>query len=171
MSGFSSAQTEQIVGEDSRAAVRALQNNDTRALAKFVHPTQGVRFSPYVHADEGERIIRRAQMPHLAHHPRRWNWGSYDGEGGDMMLTWNEFRRKILVPRPYLPIANTGAREDFNRLSQNGNVPNNLLDVYHIHLFYRSELTLTCPITCSMFTPARFSRAIIWRAIIPNTAA
>ncbi len=138
--GFSSAQAERIVGAQSRAVVRALQANDTRALAAFVHPTRGVRFSPYVHADAGERVIQRAQMPYLANHPRKWRWGTYDGEGGDMLLTWNDFRRRALVRRSYLPLASSGAREDFNRLSQNGNVPNNLLDVYPGAIFTRYYL-------------------------------
>lgn len=135
--GFSSSRAAQIVGEQSRAVVRALQNNDTRALATFVHPTRGVRFSPYIHADESDRVISRAQMPYLANHARKWNWGLYDGTGDPMNLTWNEFRRKMLVSRPYLPLKSTNAREDFNRLSQNGNVPNNLLDVYPNAIFTR----------------------------------
>lgn len=135
--GFSSERAREIVGEQSRVVVRALQNNDTRALAKWMHPTQGTRFSPYINVAKSDRVISRAQMPHLANHARKWNWGSYDGEGGDMLLTWNDFRRKTLVSRPYLPLESSGAREDFNRLSQNGNVPNNLLEMYPGAIFTR----------------------------------
>lgn len=138
--GFSSARAQQIVGAPSRAVVRALQNNDTRALARFVHPTRGVRFSPYIHVDSSDRIITRAQMPYLANHARVWNWGSYDGSGDPMNLTWNDFRRKVLVSRPYLPLESSGAREDFNRLSQNGNVPNNLLEFYPGAIYTRYYL-------------------------------
>ncbi len=134
--GFSSAQAQRIVGEKSRAVVRALQNNDTRALAKFVHPTRGVRFSPYVNADARDRTIKCSQMPYLANHPCKWNWGEYDGSGEPMNLTWNEFRRKMLVPHSYIP----GAREDFNLLSQNGNMPNRLLEVYPGAIFARYYL-------------------------------
>lgn len=135
--GFSSERAREIVGDQSRAVVRALQNNDTRALAQFVHPTQGVKFSPYINVEKSDRVIRRSQMPYLASHPRKWNWGSYDGEGGDMLLTWNDFRTKILRPQLYSPLQNSGAREDYNRLSQNGNLPNNLLDFYPRAIFTR----------------------------------
>ena len=138
--GFSSARAREIVGADSRAVVRALQNNDTRALASLVHPTRGVRFSPYIHADKSDRVISRAQMPYLARHGRVWNWGSYDGSGDPMNLKWNDFRRKMLVSLPYLPLESSGAIEDFNRLSQNGNVPNNLLDFYPGAIFTRYYL-------------------------------
>ena len=138
--GFSSSRAAQLVGQQSRAVVRALQNNDTRALARFAHPTQGVRFSPYINASKSDRVITRAQMPYLANHARKWNWGDYNGAGGDMILTWNDFRRQFLVRHAYLPLQSTQAREDFNRLSQNGNVPNNLLDAYPRAIYTRYYL-------------------------------
>ncbi len=127
VSGVSSARAEQIVGQRSRAAMRALQSNDTRALATLVHPTRGVSFSPYVYADAKTDInFKRGQIAHLAHHPRPWNWGDYDGEGGAMMLTWNEFRQRALLRRPYLP----GAQQSFNEIYHNGNVINNVDEAY-----------------------------------------
>lgn len=135
--GFSSARAQQIVGEQSRAVVRALQRNDTKTLARFVHPTRGVRFSPYVAVEpKNDRVFRASQIRYLAQHPRVWHWGTYDGSGDEINLTWNEFRQ-ILVPHAYLPLSAGGAREDFNRLSQNGNVPNNLLDFYPHAIFTR----------------------------------
>ena len=125
--GWSSARAEGIVGARSRAVVRALQNNDMATLARYVHPTAGVTISPYVFVSRGENLnFRAGQIKHLANHPKKWDWGTSDGEGAPMNWTWNEFRQNTLVRRNYLP----GARESFNQIHHNGNILNNIDEAY-----------------------------------------
>ena len=136
--GFSSARAAEIVGAQSRGVVRALQSNDTRTLAQYVHPTRGVTFSPYIFVSPKDNLTFRAgQIRHLANHPKKWDWGQFDGTGDPMKLTWNQFRQNILVPRAYLPSAD----ESFNQIHHNGNIPNNVDEAYPGAIIARYYLT------------------------------
>lgn len=139
VAGFSSRQAQTLVGEQSRAVVRALQLNDTRTLARYVHPVRGVRFSPYVYVESEHPTFGRSQVLYLAHHPRKFDWGTQDGTGDPIRLNWNAFRLRHLVPRPFLP-QGPRTQENFNWLFQNGNALNNLDAAYPAAIIVRYYL-------------------------------
>ncbi|MBW6467194.1 MAG: hypothetical protein K0B06_11870, partial [Brevefilum sp.] len=43
--------------ESAEAVINTLANKDLQAVAEFVHPQQGVRFSPYTYVEESHQVF------------------------------------------------------------------------------------------------------------------
>lgn len=72
-----------------------LKAGDLGALAPYVHPTKGLRFSPYVHSNPSDRIYQAAQLSGAMNDQTVVGWGIFDGSGEPINLTfkayWNRF--------------------------------------------------------------------------------
>ena len=74
-------------------ALRALKAKDDVALARLAHPKKGVRFSTYGTVSKTDVRLWRAGLRGAFKSPKRWIWGSYDGSGEPMRLSFDGFRQ------------------------------------------------------------------------------
>ena|GEM_PF-1749209 len=89
------ALAKRYVAQRARAVVLALKNNDVKALASYVHPGRGVRFSPYGFGVE-ERVWWPRQVAALGQNAHTYDWGRAATSGKPLRLTWQEYRRRFI---------------------------------------------------------------------------
>ncbi|HLO03082.1 MAG TPA: hypothetical protein VK191_08245 [Symbiobacteriaceae bacterium] len=99
--GQTGGNTQQPPSLEQQLKVRAaeilplMKAGDLGALAAYVHPTKGLRFSPYVHSNPTDRLYQTAQLGGAMGDQTVVGWGSFDGSGEPMNLKfqayWNRF--------------------------------------------------------------------------------
>lgn len=105
-----------------------LENQDATGLNDVVHPTRGVRFSPYQYVDTNNHIVfyKNNTVPSMFTNTTVYIWGEYDGTGddiaGDALSYYNEF----VYDEDYLNADIIGQ----NTIVSSGNMINNIETVY-----------------------------------------
>lgn len=78
-------------------AIAALKDYDQEALSKMVHPEKGVRFTPYAYVEADKDIVLTAQqIKQAGSDDKKYIWGSYDGSGEPIELTFEEYYKKFV---------------------------------------------------------------------------
>lgn len=107
--------------------VSAMEEKDIETLANFVHPSKGVRFSPYGYINVDEHLVFTAEeLNELLENDTVHQWGSFDGTGDPIEMTFTEYYQRFVYDEDYL---NAEIRSVDERLGQ-GNTIDNLADVY-----------------------------------------
>jgi len=110
------------------AIVDALARGDVSQLGEWVHPEQGVRFSPYAYVDpKHDQILTAAEMKSAWIDDRFRVWGSYDGTGDPIELTFRDYVDRFVYD------ADFSAAEQFavgKRLGGHGGTIDNTEQVY-----------------------------------------
>ncbi len=119
----------------ARAAqvILALKGKDLQALAAWVHPGQGVRFSPYAYVrvvpgspDGQDLVFTAAQVRGLWSDPTVYNWGTATGSGEPIELIFRDYYEQYVYDVDF-------ARPDVIGLGETigtGNTIDNISDVY-----------------------------------------
>jgi hypothetical protein len=124
---MSPAAAKQIIEARSRSVIAAIQAKNMTSLARFAHPTKGVRFSPYSSvAAEDDLVFKPAQLRGLARSQRRYHWGEFDGTGDPIRMTFNRYYRRFVYDRNFAAAPEIG----YNELSSAGTVIMNLFSSY-----------------------------------------
>jgi hypothetical protein len=94
---MSTAAAEAIIKNRARQVILALKAKNTTRLATYVHPTKGLRFSPYTYVEPANnRVFTRAQVAGLAGSSRRYLWGEADGSGDPIRMTYSRYHRSFV---------------------------------------------------------------------------
>ena len=110
----------------------ALKANDYKAFAAYIHPNDGVLFSPYGFIDtKVSKKLTRANFLKLIDERGAVNWGSYDGSGETIRLTAQQYINKFVYNADYLHAEKTA----YNQIIGKGNSLNNLNEIYPQHPF------------------------------------
>jgi hypothetical protein len=80
------ADEQAIVTKRASEVLVAFQTKDMSRLAPLVHPTRGVRFSPYPHVLESDRKFTRDEVASLWNDAKTFDWGAADGTGDPIVL-------------------------------------------------------------------------------------
>ena len=108
-------------------AVTALKERDWAALALAAHPEKGVRISPYVHVDTKQDVVlTREEIKRLQDDKTLRTWGTYDGSGEPIKLTFAEYYDKFLYNHDYAKPEKSAYDEPIGK----GNTVNNIKEVY-----------------------------------------
>lgn len=112
---------------DTGNAVRdALAARDVRRFAGFVHPTRGVRFSPYAYVDtKADVVLRRSDIEPAFASSKTRTWGAFDGSGEPIVLTFRAYLARFVA---FSELAQLAPR--LNGSVAVGNTVNNQRDVY-----------------------------------------
>lgn len=104
-----------------------LKNQDMQSLAPYVHPTKGVRFSPYgyVHLDT-DLIFTAQQFEQLMGDPTIYHWGTLDGSGDPIDMSFSQYYERFVYDRDYANAEQTSV----NQRLGHGNTIDNSTDVY-----------------------------------------
>lgn len=112
----------------SNKVIGALKNKDIKALILFVHPTKGVRFSPYgyIQTDKEDLVFKKTQIPGLFNSRRVYNWGIYDGSGDSMKLNFEGYYKKFIYNQDFA----RAPRIAYNQIVKQGNTIVNISEAY-----------------------------------------
>lgn len=104
-----------------------LKEQDFEALSTWVHDEEGVRFSPYFYVNPGTDIVMTAnEVANLAQDTSIYNWGTYDGIGDPIDLTFAEYYDRFIYDQDFANPEIVGN----NTAIQVGNMYDNHDEVY-----------------------------------------
>lgn len=84
-------------------AIKAMKDYDLEALSKMVHPEKGVRFTPYAYVEADQDIVLTAQqIKDAGSDDKKYVWGSYDGSGEPIELTFEEYYKKFVYDADFV---------------------------------------------------------------------
>ena len=98
---FQDSELEAAIEARARAALVALRAKDTQRFSTYVHPTKGVRFSPYVYVDEAHLVFHREEVVGLLQEPTVRTWGFYDGSGDPIEGTFAEYFMRFVYDQDF----------------------------------------------------------------------
>jgi hypothetical protein len=111
----------------TREVMTAIKNRDYKELSQFIHPSMGIRFSPYGYIDTlNHTHFSRQQFLQLAEEEEPVFWGSYDGTGKAIKLTLAEYFDKLVYEVDFL----NAEQVSVNEVLGTGNSLINILQVY-----------------------------------------
>lgn len=80
-----------------------LSENDMDALSEKVHPTNGVRFSPYGYVQVSTDLVFSAQsIENLWNDPQTYNWGQFDGTGDPILFNFQDYYNRFVYSKDFL---------------------------------------------------------------------
>lgn len=117
----------EVIQNKSDEVLHMLKDKDMSRLSKLVHPDKGVRFSPYsyVNADKDVKITSAAFSGLMAETKKRL-WGSFDGTGDPIDVTFSEYYKKFVYDADFV----SAPQIVFSQPVQRGNSPVNIKEVY-----------------------------------------
>lgn len=107
--------------------IKLIKNKDMETLSKYVHPTKGVRFSPYDYIDlKVHKVFKRDEVANLNKNTNVYTWGSYDGSGEPIELKFSDYYGKFVYDVDFANPHMIGN----NTIIGKGNTISNLKEVY-----------------------------------------
>lgn len=105
----------------------ALEQKNMETFASYVHPTKGVRFSPYayVHIDE-DKVFSAEEMKELMANETVYRWGTFDGSGLPIEMTFEEYYYRFIYDEDFV----NAEQKSVNETLGQGNTINNSEEIY-----------------------------------------
>lgn len=118
-------------------AILSLRGHDLAELARLVHPVKGVTFSPYTYVrplqgapGEADLVFSRSQLQGLWSDPAVYHWGTFDGSGEPIDLTFREYYGRFIYDVDFAQPDVIG----FDQTIGQGNTINNIATAFPIAL-------------------------------------
>lgn len=116
-----------IIGDRATEVLYAIKSKDMTKLAQAAHPDKGIRFSPYGHVFADTDLKFSAdQIKSLASDKKRYTWGSYDGSGEPIEMTFGEYYNRFIYDEDFVKAKEVG----YNKILGKGNIIINTAEVY-----------------------------------------
>lgn len=110
----------------AQQAVTAIKNREMATLAALVHPDAGLRFSPYAYVSNENLAFTPAQVSALWNEAAVYTWGSYDGSGLPIELSFPAYYDEFLYRADYA----SAPQISFNQRLGTGNSLDNAAEFY-----------------------------------------
>jgi hypothetical protein len=111
----------------AQKVIEILARRDPTQLSRFVSEEKGVRFSPYAWVDtDADVVLKPADLrnPRKLQNVRKW--GSYDGSGLPIRMSFIAYYRKFIYDRDFAHAPKVG----HNEVIAKSNTTNNTGEVY-----------------------------------------
>ncbi len=106
-----------------------IKNKNYPALATYIDPVEGIRFSPYAYIDT-LRHLKFSSVAFIAEANNRSQdsmvWGEFDGTGDPIKMTLNKYMQRFVYDVEFIK----PEKRSVNEFISGGNSLNNLLTVY-----------------------------------------
>lgn len=111
----------------AKKIVQLLKEKNMENLSEYIHPSKGVRFSPYGYInEEQDRIMNSKQIVGAMEDQTTYLWGYFDGSGEPINMTFEEYFNRFVYDEDYLDAEKVAVNE---RIGQ-GNSIDNSKEVY-----------------------------------------
>ncbi len=91
----------EMILDRAAVVVDLLGRADMNALAEYVHPEMGLRFSPYAYVREDDVVFGIDQIPGLFADTDTYLWGVYDGRGDPIELSFAEYFNRFVYDQDF----------------------------------------------------------------------
>jgi hypothetical protein len=83
--------------------MKLIKEKDMNALSQYVHPTAGVRFTPYFNVNtQIDKVFSASQVVGLMQDSQVLNWGNYDGSGAPIDLKFSDYYDKFVYDKDFV---------------------------------------------------------------------
>lgn len=107
--------------------VSALKKEDFEELAKYVHPEQGLRFSPYSYVDvQNDVVLHAEEIKTILASSRKFMWGRHDGSGKPIEMSFSDYYDRFIYDAQF----EDAEQIAYNDVITTGNMIQNVEDVY-----------------------------------------
>jgi hypothetical protein len=121
-------QAEKIIKETAASLIKALSTKNADAIADLIHPTQGVRFTPYTYVSlTSDLVFSQKEMRSFFDDQKVYLWGHYDGSGEPINLNPSQYYEKFIYAEDYANTKQVG----YNKVLSSGNALENQFEVYN----------------------------------------
>ncbi|MFC1599023.1 hypothetical protein ACFL2U_03410 [Patescibacteria group bacterium] len=122
---------QEIINDKAALVVSAMEKTKFDDLASLVHPQKGVRFSPYAYVNQEDIIFSPEHLKTFAgnnfiYNTEKYPWGSYDGSGEPIELTFEEYFYNFIYDKYY----SNADYVLYNQSISHGNTINNAFEFY-----------------------------------------
>ncbi|HVE57823.1 MAG TPA: hypothetical protein VNB22_13410 [Pyrinomonadaceae bacterium] len=110
----------------SGQVVAALKAKDLNKVAGFVHPTKGLRFSPYGYIGKKDLVFKANELKTLLKSKKVYQWGEYDESEKPIKMTFAKYYENFVYDYNF-------AKPDkinYNLKQNNGVMINNIAEFY-----------------------------------------
>ena len=119
-------------------AVQLIGAQDFDGLTPYVHPSKGVRFSPYTFVDTAQDLsFTASQFAGLMSSSNVYNWGSFDGSGDPINFTFAQYYNRFIYDQDFANPHMIGN----NVVIGQGNSLNNITSAYPAGQFVEFHFT------------------------------
>lgn len=115
----------------SHTALTNIQAKEYDNLQELVHPSYGLRFSPYGNLTKKDIVIDKENVSDFFKDSSIKSWGNYDGTSEKIELTPDEYYQKFIIDKDF----SKAKKVSFNKKLGEGNTINNINDFYRNALF------------------------------------
>ncbi|MFW5735908.1 MAG: hypothetical protein ACOCXB_00985 [Halanaerobium sp.] len=118
---------EKIIKEKAEKVIRTIASRDFDKLADYVHPEEGLRFTPYTYVrTEKDIVFTKEQVSNFFENDKKYLWGHYDGSGKEIRLTPREYYHRFIYTNDFINAEKIG----YNEVLSSGNMSENQFEVY-----------------------------------------
>ena len=120
--------------------LRIIKNKNYQALENYIHPVEGIRFSPYGYIDTVHHIkfsIATFITQTNSNNGDTLTWGEFDGTGDPIKMTLNAYIQRFVYDVDFIK----PEKRSVNKFIGGGNSLNNLLKVYKNSDFTESHFS------------------------------
>ncbi len=111
----------------SQSVLHSIKQRDVNTLSTYIHPTEGVRFSPYGYIDvKTDAIFSAKELMDRFETKKLYKWGYFDGSGELIELTCREYFDKFIYDIDF----EKQSVAYYNECKGGGNSQNNIWEVY-----------------------------------------
>lgn len=121
-----SVDNDSLVLKLTKQILTIIKANDYKKLANYIHPSFGVRFSPYAYISTDNIKLTADQFLLQSKTHDKLDWGNYDGSGDTILLSVDEYFKEFVYDADFLNAEKTS----LNKMLGSGNSLNNLGTVY-----------------------------------------
>lgn len=132
---LSAGETQKIIAPRARAVILALKTRNMARLSQYVHPTKGLRFSPYYNIrmeKKGDLVFTASQVKKLFATNRRYYFGDYDAGEESIRMTFARYYRKFVYDHDYANAKQIAYGDEFYG---RGTLNNNMREAYPNAIF------------------------------------
>ncbi|MFK7908360.1 MAG: hypothetical protein AB8B69_24735 [Chitinophagales bacterium] len=117
-----------IIEGKSTEIVQLISRKSFATIGKqYTHPVHGIRFSPYSYIElKSDQVYASTQVMKAWGDTSAVNWGTQDGEGGDILLPFPQYYERYICNKDY----KTSKKVKYNETEGTGNMIDNWLEVY-----------------------------------------
>lgn len=118
---------ETTIKTSSDQVISLLKDQDMAAISKYVHPTKGVRFTPYTFVNPGTDIVfKKDEMEVFFDDANEYTWGTYAGYGEVIELTPSQYYQEFIYSHDFVNADRIG----YNTILSGGNTLTNQFEAY-----------------------------------------
>lgn len=121
-------EAEKIIKSKATQVITSLKEKNMEELLPLIHPTKGVRFTPYTTVTlETDRVFSKESMKKFFKDETEYVWGYYDGIGDDILLKPQDYYDRFIYDEDYVNAENVG----YNIVLTGNNNLENQFAIYH----------------------------------------